>query len=323
MELSALRLFTGNANPELAQQIAGQLGVSLGRMMVKKFSDGEICVKIDESVRGMDVFIIQPTCHPVNDSIMELMITLDAFHRASAKRVTAVIPYYGYARQDKKIKPREPVTARLLANMITNAGAHRMLAVDLHAGQIQGFFDLPVDHLVAAPIIAEWISRNVPKDAPLTVVSPDVGGVPRARALAEMLGAQIVIVVKRRPEPNKTEVKEIIGEVEGRVCVMVDDMIDTAGSIVSGAQAIMDRGAHSIYACCTHGVLSGSAVERLERSPIESVMITDTIPLPLDKRTRKIQVVSVAPLLADGIRRIHEDRSVSELFDGFTLVGGS
>lgn len=322
MDLSTLRIFTGNANPKLAADIAGQLGVSLGNIVVKSFSDGEICVKVEESVRGMDVFLVQPTCHPVNDSILELMIMIDAFRRASAKRITAVIPYYGYARQDKKIKPREPVTARLIANMITNAGANRVLAVDLHAGQIQGFFDLPVDHLMAAPLIAEWIAGNVRKDGPLAVVSPDVGGVPRARMLAEMLNAQIVIVVKRRPEPNKTEVKEIIGDVDGRVCVMVDDMIDTAGSICSGAQAICDRGAKAIYACCTHPILSGDALNRLEASPFRKVVVTDTIPLPEAKRNGKVEVLSVAPLLADAVRRIHRDQSVSALFDGFKLESG-
>jgi ribose-phosphate pyrophosphokinase len=322
LDLSTLRIFSGNANPRLAEDIAAHLGVSTGRLIVKSFSDGEICVKVEESVRGMDVFIVQPTCHPVNDSIMELIILIDAFRRASARRITAVLPYYGYARQDKKIKPREPVTARLIANMITNAGAHRVLAVDLHAGQIQGFFDMPVDHLMAAPLIADWVRHNVPKDGPLAVVSPDVGGVPRARALAEMLNAQIVIVVKRRPEPNKTEVKEIIGDVEGRVCVMVDDMIDTAGSICSGAEALRERGAKRLYACCTHPVLSGDAVARLEASPFEKVVVTDTIPLPEHKKNGKIVVLSVAPMLAEAVRRIHLDRSVSEMFDGVVFESG-
>ncbi|BCW98727.1 MAG: ribose-phosphate pyrophosphokinase [Armatimonadota bacterium] len=322
MDLSTLRIFSGNANPRLAEDIAAHLGVSTGRLIVKSFSDGEICVKVEESVRGMDVFIVQPTCHPVNDSIMELIILIDAFRRASARRITAVLPYYGYARQDKKIKPREPVTARLIANMITNAGAHRVLAVDLHAGQIQGFFDMPVDHLMAAPLIADWVRHNVPKDGPLAVVSPDVGGVPRARALAEMLNAQIVIVVKRRPEPNKSEVKEIIGDVEGRVCVMVDDMIDTAGSICSGAEALQQRGARRLYACCTHPVLSGDAVSRLEASPFEKVVVTDTIPLPEHKKNGKIVVLSVAPMLAEAVRRIHLDRSVSEMFDGVVFESG-
>lgn len=317
MDLSTLRIFSGNANPRLAEDIASNLGVSLGKMLVTRFADGEICVKVDESVRGMDVFIVQPTCHPINDSIMELMIMLDAFHRASARRITVVMPYYGYARQDKKLAPREPVTARLIANMITMAGASRLLTIDLHAGQIQGFFDLPVDHLVAAPLIARWVEKTIRSDGQLCVVSPDVGGVARARVFAELIGAPIVIIAKRRPEPNKSEVKEIIGEVAGRVCVMIDDMIDTAGSIVSGAAAIRDRGATAVYACCTHPVLSDDAVTRLENSVIEQVVVTDTIPMPDERKSSKIQVLSVAPLLAAAIRRIHDDRSVSELFRNF------
>lgn len=319
MDLSALRIFSGNANPGLAKSIANQLGVSLGKMMVTRFSDGEICVKIDESVRGMDVFIVQPTCRPVNDNIMELVIMIDAFHRASARRITAVVPYYGYARQDKKVKPREPVTARTIANMITSVGTTRVLALDLHAEQIQGFFDLPVDHLAAAPLLADWIRNNVAVNGELVVVSPDVGGVARARALAEMLGAPIVIIAKRRPEPNKSEVKEIIGDVRGKVCVMIDDMIDTAGSITSGARAICDLGAEAVYACCTHPVLSDDAVEKLADSPIEKILVTDTIPLGPEKMHPKIEVISVAPLLADAIRRIHDDRSVSELFDLYSV----
>ena len=294
----------------------------MGDMIASHFSDGEIQIKVNESVRGMDVFIVQPTCHPINDSIMEMMIMLDAFHRASARRVTVVMPYYGYARQDKKLKPREPVTARLIANMITNAGAHRVLTVDLHAGQIQGFFDLPVDHLMAGPLIADWVKANVKDRDAITVVSPDVGGVARARALAELLGAPIVIIAKRRPEPNKSEVKEIIGEVNDRICIMIDDLIDTAGSISSGARAISERGARQIYACCTHPVLSGEAMERLQASPIEKMVVTDTIPLPDYKRTPMIEVLSVAPMLADAILRIHDDRSVSEMFAEYTLVGG-
>lgn len=319
MDLSALRIFTGNANPGLAQSIANQLGVSLGKMMVTRFADGEICVKIDESVRGMDVFIVQPTCRPVNDNIMELIIMIDAFHRASARRITAVVPYYGYARQDKKVKPREPVTARTIANMITSVGTTRVLALDLHAEQIQGFFDLPVDHLAAAPLLADWIRNNVAANGELVVVSPDVGGVARARALAEMLGAPIVIIAKRRPEPNKSEVKEIIGDVRGKVCVMIDDMIDTAGSITSGASAICDQGAKAVYACCTHPVLSDDAIHKLADSPIERILVTDTIPLGSEKMNPKIEIISVAPLLADAIRRIHDDRSVSELFDLYSV----
>ncbi|MCC6485588.1 MAG: ribose-phosphate pyrophosphokinase [Armatimonadetes bacterium] len=322
MDLSTLKIFTGNANPVLAQEIARQLGVTMGNMVATHFADGEILIKVEESVRGMDCFIVQPTCHPINDSIMELLIMLDAFHRASARRVTVVIPYYGYARQDKKIKPREPVTARLIADMITLAGASRILTVDLHAGQIQGFFDLPVDHLMAGPLIAEWVKTRVRDSDAITVVSPDVGGVARARALAELLGAPIVIIAKRRPEPNKTEVKEIIGDVQDRICIMIDDIIDTAGSITSGAQAICDLGAREVYACCTHAVFSDDALQRLHASPIEKIVVTDTIPLPDRKRGNKIEVLSVAPLLAEAIRRIHDDRSVSEMFEEYTLVGG-
>ncbi len=320
MDLSTLRVFSGNSNPRLAADIAANLGVELGKMLVSRFADGEIRVKVEESVRGMDVFIVQPTCCPINEAIMELMIILDAFRRASARRITVVIPYYGYARQDKKVGPREPVTARLIANMITLAGASRVLTLDLHAGQIQGFFDLPVDHLVAAPLIARWVEQNIRPNGPLCVVSPDVGGVARARAFAELLGAPICIIAKRRPEPNKCEVMEIIGDVSGRVCVMIDDIIDTAGSITSGAQAIRARGATAVYACCTHPVLSGDALARLENSVIEKVVITDTIPLPPDYVSTKIEVLSVAPLLAAAIRCIHSDRSVSELFQNFEMV---
>ncbi|MDW8206994.1 MAG: ribose-phosphate pyrophosphokinase [Chloroherpetonaceae bacterium] len=312
-----LRIFTGNANPGLAARIADILGTSLGRIVVSKFSDGEICVKIEESARGQDIFIVQPTCCPVNDNLMEVLIMIDAFRRASARRITVVLPYYGYARQDKKVKPREPVTARLIANLITQAGASRVLCVDLHAGQIQGFFDLPVDHLYAGPLIADYLIAAGLHNGNTVVVSPDVGGVARARALAEHLKTPIAIIAKRRPEPNKVEIIEIIGDVEGKVCVMIDDMIDTAGTIVQGAEALMERGAASVHACCTHPVLSGKAVERLNCSPLRSIIVTDTIPLPPEKQIPKIKVLSVAPLLADAILRIHEDSSVSELFEHY------
>ncbi|MGB9587791.1 MAG: ribose-phosphate diphosphokinase [Armatimonadota bacterium] len=309
-----LRIFSGNSNVELAQKIAEELGLTLGKMEVSRFSDGEIRVKVDESARGMDVFLIQSTCCPVNDNMMELLIMIDAFRRASAERITCVIPYYGYARQDKKVKPREPVSARLVADLLTVAGASRILTVDLHAEQIQGFFDIPVDHLFAVPIIAEHLINQGLSDANTVVVSPDVGGVARARALAEILRAPIAIIAKRRPEPNKSEVMEIIGNVEGKVAVMIDDMIDTGGSISAGASALVERGAQKVYACCTHPVLSGDAPARLSASPIEAIVVTDTIPLSPEKRKDKVAVLSVAPLLADAISRIHEDRSVSELF---------
>lgn len=313
-ERSDLRVFAGNSNPKLAESIARELGLGLGRMVVSRFSDGEIQVKVEESVRGTDAFLIQSTCCPVNDSIMELLIMIDAFRRASAKRITCVIPYYGYARQDKKVKPREPVSARLVANLITNAGASRILTVDLHAEQIQGFFDLPVDHLTAGPIIADYLASKGLNDGDTVVVSPDVGGVARARVLAEMLSTPLAIIAKRRPEPNKAEVKEIIGDVEGKTAVMIDDIMDTGGSIALGATALMERGAKRVYACCTHPVLSGDAVHRLTQAPIEEIVVTDTIPLTPEKEHSKITVLSVAPLLADAINRIHRDRSVSELF---------
>ncbi|HLH81178.1 MAG TPA: ribose-phosphate pyrophosphokinase [Chthonomonas sp.] len=314
MQTNTLRVFTGNANPELAAKIARELGIELGAIQVSKFSDGEIGVKIEESARGQDIFIIQPTCAPVNDNLMELLIMIDAFRRASARRITVALPYYGYARQDKKVRPREPVTARLVANLITTAGASRVLCVDLHAGQIQGFFDLPVDHLYAGPIIAEYLRSEGLYNGNTVVVSPDVGGVARARALAEHLNTPIAIIAKRRPAPNKVEIMEIIGDVAGKTCVMIDDMIDTAGTIVQGAEALMERGAAAVHACCTHAVLSGKAVERIQCSPLETLVVTDTVPLPEHKRIPKIKVLSVAPLIADAIRRIHEDSSVSELF---------
>ncbi len=313
-----LRIFTGNANPTLAASIAAEIDTPLGEISVKQFSDGEIFVKIEESARGQDIFIVQPTCFPVNDNLMELLIMIDAFRRASARRITVVLPYYGYARQDKKIKPREPVTARLVANLITQAGASRVLCLDLHAGQIQGFFDLPVDHLYAGPLIAEHLKAEGLYDGNTVVVSPDVGGVARARALAEHLKTSIAIIAKRRPQPNQVEIMEIIGNVSGKVCIMIDDMIDTGGSIVQGAEALMDRGATAVHACCTHAILSGTAISRVDCSPLRSLVVTDTIPLPESKRHPKIKVLSVAPLLADAIFRIHEDNSVSELFSHYT-----
>jgi ribose-phosphate pyrophosphokinase len=314
---SKLRLFAGNSNRPLAERIAKELGVSLGCMTVNTFSDGEIHVQIEESARGLDVFLIQSTCHPVNNNLMELLIMIDAFRRASARRITVVIPYYGYARQDKKIKPREPISARLIANLISGAGANRILCIDLHAGQIQGFFDIPMDHLYAGPLIAEELIRKGLRNGDTVVVSPDVGGVARARALAEHLNTPIAIIAKRRPEPNHVEIMEIIGEVVGKTCVMIDDMIDTGGSIVQGAQALAERGAKEIYACCTHGVLSGNAIRRVEESVLTSLLITDTIPLPDHKQHDKIEVISVAGLLADAIRRIHGDYSISELFQHY------
>ena len=312
-----LRLFSGSAHPALTDAIAHNLGISVGRMTSTRFNDGEIRVQVEESARGTDVFIIQPTCGPVNDNLMELLIMIDAFRRASAERITVVLPYYGYARQDKKVKPREPVTARLVADIITEAGATRAVCVDLHAGQIQGFFRIPMDHLYAGPLIADRLCKMGLGNGDTCVVSPDVGGVTRARALAEFLKTSIAIIAKRRPEPGKVEIVEIIGDVKGKQCVMIDDIIDTGGSIVHGANALMERGAASVLACCTHAVLSDGAMERIAQSPIRQLLTTDTIPFKHNEYMESglVQIISVAPLLADAIGRIHSDDSVSELFD--------
>lgn len=308
-----LRIFSGNSNPELAEEIARYLGVSVGSAKVTHFSDGEIQVTINESVRGADVYIVQPTCTPINENIMELLILIDAVRRASARRITAVMPYYGYARQDRKTRARDPITAKLIANLVTAAGARRVLCMDLHAGQIQGFFDIPVDHLPGVPILAEYILQSKLKD--VVVVSPDLGGVTRARDLAERIGATIAIIDKRRPEPNVAEVAGLIGGIYGKTVVIVDDIIDTAGTITKGAVALKNWGAKEIYVCCTHSVLSGPAIQRLEEAPIKEVILTNTIPVPKDKMIDKIKVLSVAPLLGEAIIRIHEDLSVSKLFD--------
>ncbi|WP_309714606.1 ribose-phosphate pyrophosphokinase [Armatimonas sp.] len=312
-----LRIFAGSGNPALATSIAQELGVPMGKMLLTRFADGEIRVQVDESARGMDVFLIQPTCMPVNDNMMELLILLDAFRRASAQRITVVLPYYGYARQDKKIKPREPVTARLVADLISESGANRVVCVDLHAKQIQGFFRLPVDHLYAGPILGAHFKEIGLVNGDTCVVSPDEGGVTRARTLAETLQAPLAIISKRRPSPNKVEITEIIGDVFGKNCIIIDDMIDTGGSIVGGAQALIARGAASVTACCTHGVLSEPAIDRISASPIERVVLTDTVPFRYydHPAAAKFTVLSVAELLADAIRRIHCDDSVSELFE--------
>ncbi|ABO48650.1 ribose-phosphate pyrophosphokinase [Desulforamulus reducens MI-1] len=308
-----LKIFSGNANPELAQEICQYLGVTMGSSQVTHFSDGEIRVKVDESVRGSDAFIIQPTSTPVNENLMELLIMADALRRASARRITAVIPYYGYARQDRKTRARDPITAKLVANIISASGCRRVITMDLHAGQIQGFFDIPVDHLPAVPILAEYFQQTLNKEN-VVVVSPDIGGVTRARDLAERIGSPLAIIDKRRPEPNVAEVTNVIGNIKGKTVIMIDDIIDTAGTITKGAAALMDRGAKEIYVCCTHAVLSGPAIQRLEESVIKEVIITNTIPLPAEKMIDKIKVLSVAPLLGEAIIRIHEDLSVSKLF---------
>lgn len=315
MNKDRMRIFTGNANPLLAQSIADCLGIPLGQILVSRFSDGEIRVQVGENARGLDVFIVQPTCAPVNENLMELLIMLDAFRRASARRITCVVPYYGYARQDKKVKPREPITARLVANLLEVAGANRVLTVDLHAQQIQGFFNLPVDHLYAGPLIGEYLIESGLAHENCVVVSPDVAGTPRAKTLAEMLDAPFAIIAKRRPEPNKVEVMEVVGNVEGKTAIMIDDMVDTGGSLVQGAEALIERGATGVIACCTHPVLSGNAPERILNSPIRKLIVTDTIPVPPEKLNEKITVLSVAPLLAEAILRIHNDDSVSVLFE--------
>ncbi len=310
--LDWLKIFTGNSNINLAEEVVKNLGTALGKSLVKNFSDGEINVEIDESVRGMDVFVVQSICHPVNNNLMELLILIDALKRASAERITAVLPYYGYARQDRKVSPRAPISAKLLADLITTAGASRILTVDLHAGQIQGFFNIPVDHLFAAPVLLEYL-KKLKND--LVIVSPDAGGVERARAYAKRLNTSLAIIDKRREGPNVSQVMNIIGDVSGMVAVLVDDLVDTGGTLVRAAYALMEKGAKAVYACCTHPVLSGRAVEILSGSPIEEMIVTNTIPLREEAMAcPKIKVLSVSSLLADAIRRIYEDESVSCLF---------
>jgi ribose-phosphate pyrophosphokinase len=311
-----MKILTCNSNPALAQGIADYLGLPVTKADVKRFADQEVFVEIHENVRGEDVFVVQSTSAPANDHIMELLVCLDALKRASAKRVTAVIPYYGYARQDRKMGSRTPISAKLVANIITAAGANRVLTVDLHAGQIQGFFDIPLDHLYAAPVIVADIKKHFKDPAKLVVVSPDVGGVVRARALAKRLDAELAIVDKRREKAGESEVMNIIGEVEGRDCIMLDDIVDSAGTLCNAAGALKGAGATSVSAYVTHGVLSGKAVERINASVLSSMVICDTIPLPeAAKNAKNIRVISVAPLLGEAIKRISEETSVSSLFD--------
>ncbi len=313
-----MKLFAGNANPELAKSVADYLGLKLGRMTSTKFADGEIRIMVDESARGAEIFLIQPTCCPTNENLMELFIMLDAFRRASAFRITVVMPYYGYARQDKKIKPREPITARMIADFIENRGADRVVAIDLHAEQIQGFFNIPVDHLYGGPIIGQYLIERGYKDArDVVVVSPDVGGAARAKALGEMLDTTFVIIAKKRPEPNQVEVVEIVGNSRGKRCIIIDDMIDTGSSIISGAEALLERGAKEVIACCSHAVFSQSAAERLQESVITEVITLDTIPIPPESRFEKLTILTAAPLLGEAIRRIHHNESISELFHGW------
>jgi len=308
-----IKIFTGNSNPSLAKEIANILNLPIGNSEVTKFSDGEISVNINETVRGSDVFIIQSTNDPVNDYLMELLIMIDAFKRASAGRITAVIPYYGYARQDRKAKARDPITAKLVADLITTAGADRALTMDLHAAQIQGYFNVPVDHLLGVPILAKYYMTKNLED--VVVVSPDMGSVTRARKFADKLHAPIAIIDKRRPKANVAEVMNIIGDVKGKTAILVDDMIDTAGTITLGAKAIMEMGAKEVMACCTHPVLSGPAVERLKDSAISELVVLNTIALPEEKKFDKLKILSVAPVFAEAIKRIYEDLSVSKLFE--------
>lgn len=308
-----LRILTGNANRELADEIAAYLGLSVGEAFVGRFNNGEIQVLVDESVRGADVFIVQPTCQPVNENLMELLIMVDAVKRASARHITAVVPYYGYARQDRKTRGREPISAKLVANLLTVAGVTRVVTMDLHAGQIQGFFDIPVDHLLGVPILADYITSKKLQD--IVVVSPDLGGVTRARQMADRLHAPIAIIEKRRPAPGVAEVMNLIGSVEGKTAVIVDDIVDTAGSLSEGAAALKAHGAKEVYACCTHPVLSPPAIERIEASCIKELVVTNSIPVPPEKRTPKVKVLSVAPLFGEALIRIFGDLSVSKLFN--------
>lgn len=311
--LNELKLISGNSNIPMAKEICDHLGVALGATTVSAFSDGEILVRIEENVRGMDLFVVQSCSDPVNKNIMELLIMIDALKRSSARRITAVIPYYGYARQDRKDQPRVPVTAKLVADLITTAGADKVLTMDLHAGQIQGFFNIPVDHLYATPVILNYLRSMDLKD--LVVVSPDAGGVERARAFAKRLNANLAIIDKRREGPNQAKIMNIIGEVDNRDVLLLDDMIDTAGTIAQGAQACADKGARRVLAGCTHAVLSGPALQRLNDSVIDQVIVTNTIPMAgKDQVCKKIKVLSVAPLLGEAIRRIHNEESVSSLF---------
>ena len=313
VDTSNLRLMSGNAHPELAKKIAEHIGVKLLDTFVGRFNNGETQVMISESIRGKDIFIIQPTSQPVNDNLMDLLIMADACKRASAHSITAVVPYYAYARQDRKTRGREPISAKLVANLMTAAGMNRVMTVDLHAGQIQGFFDIPVDHLAAAPIIAEYF-KNHDFGGELVVVSPDLGGVTRARILADYLGAPIAIIEKRRPRPGEAEVMSIIGDVKDKITLMIDDIVDTAGSLCEGAKALKRLGAKSVLAACTHAVLSKNAVEKINAADIEKLIITDTIPLPPEKHSEKIIVLTMADAIADVILSIQSHKSVSQLF---------
>ena len=314
MTTGDLKLFSGSAHPELSREIADVLGVSLGRSCLKRFSDGEVSFQIDENIRGTDVFVVQPTSTPVDEHIIELCVMIDALRRSSAARITAVIPYYGYARQDRKDKPRVPISAKLVANLLCAAGTNRVLTMDLHKAQIQGFFDIPVDHLFAAPVFIDYLAK-LDETAAVTIVSPDAGGVERARAYAKRLDAELAIIDKRRSEDGHAEVMHVVGEVEGRVCIIQDDIVDTAGTLHQASQALTANGAARVFACAVHGVLSGPALQRIEDSTLEQLIVTNTIPLrPELAQSQKIRVLSVARLLGKAIQSIHQETSVSSLF---------
>lgn len=314
MAMYGVKIFAGNSNIQLAENICRNLGLPLGKALVSTFSDGEIRVEIQENVRGADVFVIQSGCNPVNDHLMELLVMIDALKRASARRITAVMPYYCYARQDRKNKPRVPITARLVADLLSRAGANRILTMDLHAGQIQGFFDIPVDNLYASPVLLPYIKEHFGNN--IVIVSPDAGGVPRARAYASRLNAGLALIDKRRPDANKTEVMHIIGDVEGKTAIILDDMVDTAGTLKEAANALKNKGARTIHACVTHAVLSGSAINKIQESEIETLVVTDTIPLrPQAALCPKIKVVSASRLFSEAIKGIHNEDSISSLFE--------
>ena len=306
-------IFSGNSNPELSKKICDYLGVPLGGEKLKRFSDGEIQIEIDENVRRRDIYIIQSTCVPVNENLMELLLMIDAMKRASATRITAVIPYYGYARQDKKVAPRVPISAKLVADLLTVAGATRIITMDLHAGQIQGFFNIPVDNLFAAPVLIDYMRGNFNSD--LVIISPDAGGVERARAFAKRLNAELAIIDKRRDAPNEAKAMAVIGDVEGKVAVILDDMVDTAGTLTEAAAALTANGAKEIHACCAHAVLSGPAIERIENSALKTMVVTDTIPLQINAQAcEKVKVLSIATLVGEAILRSHKGDSVTSLF---------
>lgn len=320
MDMKEVKIFSGTSNVELAEKIARKLDLNLGKAEIVRFKDGEIYVRVDETVRGRDVFVIQPTSGPVNENLMELLIFIDALKRASAKTINILIPYYGYARQERKSSPREPITAKLVANLLTVAGADRIVTMDLHADQIQGFYDIPLDHLQALPLLAKYFLNKGFSGDETVVVSPDIGGVKRARKLAEWLDCKIAIIDKRRPKPNLSEVMNLIGDVEGKRAIFIDDMIDTAGTITNGVDAIMKRGAKESYICCSHAILSGPAVERLENCPVKEVIVTDSIKLSESKKIDKIKVISIDRLFAETIKRIVTHKSVSELFESIDTI---